>query len=111
MQFSSTFVHSKGRYYKKTYLWVFRIIRQTRGIVKNIGIFFKISTNYALNMWLVAFARNLYQICEHRYKNFLAINLVLLHKDDMGFNKNRPFMDSPGAGTSDIIKYVTPLAT
>ena len=41
---------------KKYIFWVSRVIRQTRGIVKKIGIFFKISTGYALNMWLKAFA-------------------------------------------------------
>ena len=80
-QFSSTFMHSKLRYWKKnakrSIIWVSRVIRQTGGIIIRIGIFFKISMNYALNMWLVAFARKLYQICEHRYNNFSAINLIL----------------------------------
>ena len=76
-----------------------------------IGIFVKISTNYALNMWLVAFARKLYQICEHGYNKFLAINLIHLHGNNMGFNKNHPFIASPGAETSDIIKKVVLPAT
>ena len=88
-----------------------RVIRQIRERVKKVGIFFKISTNYALNIWLAAFAWKLCQICEHRYNNFLAINFIHLHKNNMGFNKNHPFMASPGAETSDITKNVTLLAT
>ena len=61
------------------------------------------STNYALNIWLVAFARKLYQICEHRYNNFLAINSIHLHRNNMGFNKNHPFMAFPGVETSNFL--------
>ena len=57
------------------------------------------------------FARKLYQICGHRYNNFLAINLIHLLRNNMGFNKNHPCMDSPGAETNDIIKNVTLLAS
>ena len=96
---------------KKSIIWVSRIIRQTRGIVITIGIFFKISTICALNMWLVAFARKLYQICKHRYNNLLVINLIHLHSNNMGFTKNHPFKASPVAEASDIIKNVTVLAT
>ena len=109
VQFSLTFIHS--RYCKKSIIWVSHIIRQTIEIVIKIGIFVKISTNYALDMWLVAFARKLYQICERSYNNFLAINLIYLHRNNMGLNKNHPFMASPGTETRDIIKNVTLLTT
>ena len=35
---------------KKSIIWVSCIIRQIREKVKKVGIFFKISTNYALNI-------------------------------------------------------------
>ena len=35
---------------KKSIIWVSRIIRQIREKVKKVGIFFEISTNYALNI-------------------------------------------------------------
>ena len=88
-----------------------RVIRQTGGIVIKIGIFFKISTNYALNMWLVAFAKKLYQICEHRYNNYLAIIEIHLHRNNIGFNKKIPFVASAGAETSHITVKVPWLAT
>ena len=52
-----------------------------------------------------------YQICERRYNSFLAINFIHLHWNNMGIYKNHPFMASPGAETSDIIKNVPLLAS
>ena len=54
---------------QKSIMSVSCIIRQTRQKVIKKGIILKIAINHALNMWLVAFGRKLYQICEHRYNN------------------------------------------
>ena len=64
--------------------------------LKKKFIIFKISAKYSLNIWLVAFAWKLYQIWEHRYNNFFTINLIHLFGNNMRFNKNHPFMTSPG---------------
>ena len=58
--------------------------------------------NYALNIWLIAFPWKLYQICDHRFNDFLAITEIHLHRNNMGFNKKCPFVASPGTETSHI---------
>ena len=101
----------KPRYWKKSIIRMYQVISRIKGKVKKkIGIFFKISTNYAMNMWLVAFARKLYEIYQYRCNNFLAFKLIHLHRNNMVFNKNHLFMASPGGETSDIIQNVALLA-
>ena len=87
-------------------IWACQVIRHIVGIVKGWGILSKISSNYALNICLITFARKLHQICKHRYYNFKAIIVIHLHWNNMGFNKNHPFMASPGTKMSHIIKKV-----
>ena len=71
----------------------FQVISQIRAYVKVRNIL----QNSALNIWLIAFPLKLHQICEHRYNNSLTITDIHLHWNNMGFNKEFPFVASPGA--------------
>ena len=41
---------------------------------------------------LKAFSSKLYQICDHRFKDFLAITEINLHRNNLGFNKKKFYL-------------------
>ena len=72
--------------YSKIYICMFLVTMQIKGNAKKWRIF---SIKRLENIRLTAFSwkfYQIYQICDHRFKDFLAITEIHLHRNNIGFN-------------------------